>query len=185
MKKLSIIFLVFLFCGCASYERRINLVPQKVAGWEKNRSGLYESSCEEGGVRLTEIVLGYEGGGDMPFFIPIPAATKDDLEAVNKEDAWLYIEFFSSNYIDSCDASFVFLEDQLTGEFSYPTQTKDLGDVRSEGKHYRACYYYFNLPKESQTGYDFHVSDKAISCNVNPLPLKYDRSFEVIPMQVM
>ncbi|MCD4781572.1 MAG: hypothetical protein K8S27_13645 [Candidatus Omnitrophica bacterium] len=185
MNRLIFFLLIFLLCGCATYERRIILVPQEVAGWGKNRSGFYESSCKEGGVRITEIVLGYQGGGDMPFFIPIPAATKDDLEAVNKEEAWQYVEFFSNNRVDSCDASFIFLENQITGELFYPTQTKDLGEVESEEKYYRACYYYFDLPKDSQAGYSFHVSDKVFNCNINPLPLKYNKSFEVIPMQIM
>lgn len=185
MKKLSIIFLIFLFCGCASYERRINLVPQEVNGWKKNRSRYYEASCGDGTIWVNNIVLGYEGGGDMPFFIPIPAGEKT-LKKANAEDSWLYMGFISSNPIPSCDTSFLFLRNQTTGKLYYPTRADKVGGGdKWEGEYDISCYYYFDLPKDSQVGYDFHVSDKVFGCNINPLPLKYDRSFEVIPMQVM
>ncbi|MGE0267968.1 MAG: hypothetical protein AB7S78_05895 [Candidatus Omnitrophota bacterium] len=185
MKRLSIIFLFFLSCGCASYERRINLVPQEANGWKKNHSRYYEASCGDGTIWVNNIVVGYEGGGDMPFFIPIPAG-KETLKKANAEDAWLYMGLISKNPIESCDLSFLFLENQITGDHYRSTHAEILGGGNKwEGKNVIRCYYYFDLPKDSHAGYNLHVSEDVFNCSINPLPLKHDKSFEVIPMQVM
>jgi len=96
------------------------------------------------------------------------------------------VGFINSSPIESCDTSFLVLENQVTGDLYHATRTEKAdGGSKWEERYKISCFYYFNLPKDSQAGYNLHVSDEVFNCDINPLPLKYDKSFELIPMQIM
>jgi len=181
-------FVVFVFAlflsGCATYEKRIQLSPQETTGWKEVGSKTYQYKCDQGEVDVSPIVLGYASRGGFDFFIPIPVS-KEQLKKDNETDAWFYIQFRSINPIDLHDLSYIFLVDQSTGRRVTPKSAGEIMNGKYEGRYTYACHYYFDLNKNFKGNYMLYISDKAFGCNVDPILLKYEKSFEFYPRQLM
>lgn len=78
MKKIIfLLVLVTVLSGCATYEKRIQLSPQKTAGWKEVSPQTYQYKCDQGEVEVSPVVLGYASKGGFDFFIPIPASKEE------------------------------------------------------------------------------------------------------------
>ncbi len=186
MNKILFFFiLVVMFCGCATYERRINLSPQKAPNWKELNSRHFKSGCNQGEIEVSPLVLGVEGSGSTFFFIPIPSS-KERLKIVNEEGPWIYVKFRSKTRIESCDLSFISLEDQKSGNQINPfrAETAVFNDDYSE-IHQTDCRYFFDLKKNPESKYNLHVSKEVFNCDLEPIPYTYEKACEIWPMQMM
>lgn len=185
-KFLYFFILVLMFCGCETYERRINLSPQKALTWKEVSPRHYQSGCNGGEVEVSPVVLGVEGSGYTFFFIPIPSGDKERLKIANEKGPWLYVRFRNKTRIESCDLSFISLEDQSSGDRIIPTSAEThLYNDDHFKKHTTSCAYYFNLDKNPKSKYNFHVSKEVFDCNIEPIPYKYEKAYQTFFMEWM
>lgn len=186
MKKqiIQALMISVLICGCATYEKRIQLSPQKTTGWKEVSPNTYLYKCDQGEVEVSPVVLGYASRGGFDFFIPIPVS-KEQLKKDNEADAWFYIQFRSINPIDLHDLSYILLVDQSTGRRVTPKSSGDIINGKFEGRYTYACHYYFDLNKNSEGNYTLYISDKVFGCSIKPILFKHEKSFEFYPRQLM
>ena len=171
--------------GCATYEKRIQLSPQKSAGWEKESQNIYQYECNQGEVKVAPIVLGYDSKGNFDFFVPIPDSKKT-LDKANQEDAWLYIQFRDTNPINSCDLAYVSLVNQRSGYRIAPKNSRDIPVNGLHKKKYtHACHYFFDLNKNIEDDYMLYISDQLFRCSIDPVLFKKEKSFKFTPKQMM
>lgn len=180
-----LILILIICCGCATYEKRNQLSPQKSSGWVKKNSNLYQFKCNQGEVEVNPIVLGYESKGNFDFFVPIPTSKKE-LEQANKNDSWVYMQFRNTNPIKACSLSFVYLEDEKLGSQVLPIRANDIpANGLYKGKYTHGCHYFFDLNESSNENYLLRISEEVFDCRISPLLLKHEKSFEIIPKQLM
>ena len=177
--------LVLALNGCATYERRINLTPQKASTWKELSPRCFQSGCNQGEVQVSPLVLGVEGSGYTFFFMPIPGS-KESLKSANQEGPWMYVKFRSKTRIESCDLSFISLEDQKSGNQINPfkAETAVINNDYS-GIHEADCRYFFDLKENPESRYNLHVSKKVFGCDLEPIPYIYEKASEFWPMQMM
>jgi len=177
--------IAFFFSGCATYEKRIQLSPQKSAGWKRESPNMYQYVCSQGEVRVGPIVLGYSSRGNFDFFVPLPDSKKE-LDKANQETAWFYVQFKDTDPINSCDLSYVSLINQLTGVRIVPKNAMDMpANGLYKGKYSHACHYYFDLNENAEGDFTLYVSDQLFECSINPILFKKEKSFEFSPRQIM
>lgn len=185
MKIYLLIILTLLFSGCATYDKRIQLSPQKTAGWEKESPHTYQYECNEGEVKIGPIVLRHESMGSFDFFIPIPNS-KEELRKTNEKNVWFYIQFRNTKPINSCDLSYVSLVDQNSGDRITPDNSMDIPiNGIYKGKYTHGCHYYFDLSKNPEGDYTLYISEEVFNCSINPINFKKEKSFELRPRQLM
>jgi hypothetical protein len=142
---LFVIALSIMCWGCARYEKRNQLSPQKSSGWIKKSSNVYQFNCSQGEVEVNPIVLGYDSKGNFDFFVPIPTSNKE-LEQANKDGSWVYIQFRNINPIESCSLSYVYLEDQASAKRILPIRANDIPvNGIYKGKYTHGCHYFFDM----------------------------------------
>lgn len=175
---LILITLLFNGCGSATYHKQVQLFPQKTVGWNKSSPHTFQYKCNQGEVKVSPIVLGYEGKGDVSLIVPIPAS-KEELREMNQEDAWFYVEFRDVNPIESCDLSYVSLVDQSSGNRIAPRNSMDIpSNGKYKGKYTHGCHYFFDLDKNSKSDHLVYISEEVFGCSVKPIPFKYEKSVE-------
>ena len=188
MKKflcLILILLLFSGCGTATYEKRVQLSPQKTGGWEKSSPHTFQYECNQGEVKVGPIVLGYKSAGDVSLLIPIPASQKE-VRKMNEADAWVYVEFRDTNPIESCDLSYVSLVNQGSGKRLTPTNSMDIpSNGQYKGKYTHACHYYFDVDKNSKGDYLLYISEEVFDCRIRPIQLKHEESTEFHTRELM
>mgnify|MGYP001575156697 CR=1 FL=1 len=186
MRAILFIIAISIICyGCATYEKRNQLSPQESSGWIKKSSDTYQFQCNQGEVEVNPIVLGYESKGNFDFFVPIPESKKE-LEQANKDDAWVYIQFRNTKAIEACNLSYVFLENQESGNRVSPVSANNIpANGLYKGKYTHGCHYFFNLNETGNENYSLHISEEVFNCRISPILLKHEKSFEMIPRQLM
>ncbi|MFA5088127.1 MAG: hypothetical protein WC552_03730 [Candidatus Omnitrophota bacterium] len=184
-KFLPFIVLILLLNGCATYEKRVYLSPTGAPAWVNTSPRHYQSGCNEGEVEVSPIVLGVEGEGSMDLFVPIPGSRKR-LNMLNEKGPWVLVSFRNKTRIESCELSYVSLENQDSGDRIIPisAETHVYNDDHFE-KHRTDCYYYFDLGKDIKSRYNLSVSKEIFNCIIEPIPYIYEKVFEMSPRQMM
>lgn len=185
MNKISFVILILIFSGCSTYERRVNLNPQKTSTWKELNSNYFKSGCNQGEIEVSPVVIEVEWRSNAFFFIPLPFS-RESLKTINEEGPWIYLKFRNKTRIPSCELSFISLEDQESGDQISPfrAETAIVNDDYSE-IHQTDCRYFFDLKRNSETKYYLHVSKEVFNCDLEPLPYIYKKGLEIWPMQMM
>lgn|SRR3989338_3166571 len=185
MKIYLLIILTLLFSGCATYDKRIQLSPQKTAGWEKGSPDRYKYECKEGEVEVGPIVLGYESKGDFNFFIPIPDS-QEEVRKANEGDAGFYVQFRYANPIESCNLSYVSLADQSSGNWIAPKSAMDIPSTGTyKGKYTHGCLYSFDIDQTTESDYMLYISEGVLNCAISPILFKKEKSFDFRPTELL
>jgi hypothetical protein len=164
--KLSIIVLISLiFAGCVSIETRNSYTPQKVANWKELSNRIYQFSCNGGEIEVSPIVLRPTIVGEL-------------------EKPWIFVRFHVPKRIETCDLSFVTLENKISGERVTPISAKPNVFNNDQTIPIYNCYYYFDIKEDKASQYVLHISDKVLGCAVAPIPYIYEKYTEWWPMDI-
>ena len=163
--KLSIIVLFSLiFVGCATAETRHSYTPQKVTSWKNLGNRIYQFECNGGDIEVSPIVLR-------------TTAVRE------QEKPWLFVRFHVPKRIESCDLSFVTLENKISGERVTPISAKPNAFNNNQTVPIYNCYYSFDINEDKASQYILHISDNVLGCVVDPIPYVYEEYTEWVPIQ--
>jgi hypothetical protein len=187
INKLTMLLLSMVFLsGCATYQRRIDLTPEKSASWKKTGPRQSQMGCKEGEVEVFPIVKQVLGEGYSPFFIPIPFGGKERVAKSNAEGPGILIKLRNTTRLQSCDLSFISLENPISKHRIQPikAETTKINDDYSP-THTTYCNYYFDSKDLLNSTYNLYISKEIFGCELNPILYKQENVFEYSPMQMM
>lgn len=157
-KLFIILLLSLILAGCGTIERRYSYTPQKATNWKDLGRRTYQFECNGGEIEVNPIVL-------RPTI-------------VGEKKPWLYVRFHIPRRIDTCDLSFVTLENKISGERVAPISTNPNVFNNKGTLPIYDCYYYFDIKEDKGSQYILHVSDKVLGCPVDPIPYAYEEYAE-------
>ncbi len=166
MKTSIIVLLSFILVGCVTIEGRHSYAPQKVANWKDLGNRIYQFECNGGEIEVSPIVL-------------------RTTAVQEQEKPWLYVRFHVPKRIETCNPSFVTLENKISGERITPISAKPNVFSNDQTIPIYDCYYYFDIKGDKATQYILHISDKVLGCTIVPIPYVYEEYTEWQPMQIM
>lgn len=164
--KLSIIVLISLsLVGCVTIEGRHSYTPQKTANWKDLGNRTYQFECNGGEIEVNPIVL-------RPTIVG------------EQEKPWFYVRFHVPRRIDTCDLSFVTLENKISGERVTPISAKPNVFNNDGTLPIYDCYYYFDIKEDKASQHILHISDKVLGCTVDPISYAYEEYTEWWPVDI-
>ncbi len=166
MKLLIIVLISLTLVGCVTIEGRHSYSPQKVANWKDLGNRIYQFECNDGEIEVSPIVLR-------------TTAVRE------QEKPWLHVRFHVPKRIETCDLSFVTLENKISGERVTPISAKPNVFNNDQTIPIYDCYYYFDIKEDKASQYILHISDKVLGCTIDPIHYEYEEYTEWWPMQLM
>jgi hypothetical protein len=166
MKTSIIVLISLILVGCATVETRHSYTPQKETNWKDLGNRSYQFGCNGGEIEVNPIVL-------RPTVIG------------EQKKPWLYVRFHVPNRIEACDLSFVTLENKISGARITPISAKPNAFNNDQTIPIYDCYYYFDIKEDKTLQYILYISEKVLSCTIDPIPYMYEEYTEWMPMQIM
>lgn len=158
LKFLSIAIMAFLTTGCVNIIHQYS--PQKAINWKKDYTDHYKYQCNGAEVGVFPLKT-YPVGGDKPS---------------------LAIDIYNPKGQETCELSFLWLENKQTGQRINPIKMETL---YYNDKMTTICSYSFDIPENRNVQYNLHISDQLLNCPIDPIPYIFEKTWEIQPQQLM